>query len=149
MGLHKLFSPFSIGTLRFENRIVMPPMATNYASPEGFPTERLMAYYVERVKGGVGYVTTEHTGILQQGRSSPNMLMISTDEHGSKMRQLVEAVHDAGGKIVVQINHAGRQTTRTVTGSPIVGPSAISCPTRNEIPHALSVEEIREIMEAF
>jgi len=149
VSLDTLFSPFSVATLKIQNRIVMPPMATNYASPEGFATERQIAYYVERAKGGVGYITVEHTGILQQGKASPNMLLISSDEHASRIEKLVKAVHDAGGKIIIQINHAGRQTSSAVTGSPIVGPSPISCPTRNEIPHELSVGEIEEITEAF
>jgi len=149
MSLDRLFSPFSIGTLKMQNRIVMPPMATHYATPEGFATERQMAYYVERAKGGVGYIHVEHTGILQQGKASPNMLLISTDDHASRIEKLIDAVHKAGGKIIVQINHAGRQTSTTVTGCPIVGPSPIPCPTRSEIPHELSVNEIEEIIEAF
>ena len=149
MVLNNLFSSFSIGTLETKNRIVMPPMATHYASPEGFVTDRQIAYYMERARGGVGYITVEHTGILQQGKASPKMLLISSDEHASKIENLIEAVHRVGGKIVVQINHAGRQTSSAVTGSPIVGPSPISCPTRNEIPRELSVGEIEEITEAF
>ena len=149
MGLDALFSSFSIGTLQIQNRIVMPPMATNYATPEGFATDRQVAYYVERARGGVGYITVEHTGILQQGKASPNMLLISTDEHASRIERMIEAVHGAGGRIVVQINHAGRQTSSAVTGSPIVGPSPIPCPTRNEIPRELSVGAIEEIIEAF
>lgn len=149
MSLDALFSPCAIGTLQTKNRIVMPPMATNYASPEGFVTDRLIAYYVERARGGVGYITVEHTGILQQGKASPRMLLISTDEHASGMARLIEAVHRAGGKIVVQINHAGRQTSSAVTGSPIVGPSPIACPTRNEIPRELTIGEIEEITQAF
>ncbi len=149
MSLDKLFSSFSIGTLETKNRIVMAPMATHYASPEGFVTDRQIAYYVERARGGVGYITVEHTGILQQGKASPKMLLISSDEHASGIGKLIEAVHRAGGKIVVQINHAGRQTSSVVTGSPIVGPSPLSCPTRNEIPRELSVGEIEEITEAF
>ena len=149
MALDALFSPFSVGTLETKNRIVMPPMATNYASPEGFATERLIAYYVERARGGVGYITVEHTGILQQGKAHSNMLLISSDEHASRIKTMIESVHDAGGKIVVQINHAGRQTSSAVTGSPIVGPSPISCPTLDEVPRELSVGEIEQIIEAF
>ena len=149
MSLNTLFTPFSIGSLKVKNRIVMPPMATHYASPEGLVTDRQIAYYVERAKGGVGYITVEHTGILQQGKASPKMLLISSDEHASGIGRLIEAVHRAGGKIVVQINHAGRQTSSAVTGMPIVGPSPISCPTRNEIPRELSAGEIDEITAAF
>ena len=149
LSLDKLFSSFSMGTLEVKNRIVMPPLATNYASPEGFVTERQISYYVERARGGVGYITVEHTGILQQGKASPKMLLISTDEHVSRIGKLIKAVHRVGGKIVVQINHAGRQTSSAVTGYPIIGPSPIPCPTRDEIPRELSMVEIEEIVEAF
>ncbi|UCE56010.1 MAG: FAD-dependent oxidoreductase [Desulfobacterales bacterium] len=149
MALENLFSPFAIGTLKVDNRLVMPPMATNYASPEGFVTQRQIDYYVERAKGGVGYMNVEHTGILQQGKASPKMLLISTDEHAVHIHKLVESVHEAGGKIVVQINHAGRQTFSKVTGSPIVGPSAIPATPIMETPRELSVSEIEEITEAY
>jgi 2,4-dienoyl-CoA reductase-like NADH-dependent reductase (Old Yellow Enzyme family)/thioredoxin reductase len=149
MSLDNLFSPFSIGALKMRNRIVMPPMATHYASSEGFVTDRQITYYVERAKGGVGYITVEHTGILQQGKASPNMLLISSDEHAFAIERLIEAVHGVGGEIIVQINHAGRQTSTAVTGFPIVGPSPIPCPTRDEIPQELSIGEIQEIIEAF
>jgi len=124
-------------------------MATRYATLEGFATDRQTAYYVERARGGVGYITVEHTGIHEQGKAHPNMLLISSDEHASRIEGLIEAVHSAGGKIIVQINHAGRQTSSAITGSPIVGPSPIPCPTRDEIPRELSTGEIEEITEVF
>lgn len=149
MSLNNLFTPSSIGNLNLENRIVMPPMATNYATPEGFVTDRQIAYYVERARGGVGYITTEHTGILPQGKASPKMLMINTEEHAEKIENLVQAIHAAGGKIVVQINHAGRQTSSEITGMPIVGASPIPGPPKNEVPRELSIEEIKDIIDAF
>ena len=149
MSLNNLFSTFSIGTLKIQNRIVMPTMATHYSTPEGFVTDRQIAYYVERARGGVGYITTEHTGIMQQGKASWKMMLISTDEHAAKIKKLIQAVHEVEGKIVVQINHAGRQTSSEVTGAPIVGASPIPGPPKNEIPRELSVAEIEEIIEAF
>ena len=149
MSLNALFTSYAIGSMHLKNRIVMPPMATNYASPEGLATQRQIAYYVERAKGGVGYVTVEHTGILQQGKASPKMLLINSDEHTAALGRLIDAVHHVGGKIAVQINHAGRQTSSAVTGMPIVGPSPLACPTRTEIPRALSAEEIEELTDAF
>lgn len=149
MALDSLFSPFSIGNLKLQNRIVMPPMATNYATPEGFVSDRQIAYYLERARGGVGYITVEHTGIHQQGKASPKMLMISTDEHAAKIENLVEAVHSAGGKIVVQINHAGRQTFSKVTGAPIVGPSAIPVLPVMETPRELTVSEIEDLVNLY
>jgi len=149
VDLERLFSPVSISRLSLPNRIVMPPMATEFATPEGYATQRQIDYYLARARGGVGYITVEHTGILQQGAASPRMLRISTEEHAARIQKLIEAVHGAGNRIVVQINHAGRQTSSAVTGQPIVGPSPLPCPTRKEVPHELSVAEIQEIIEAF
>jgi len=144
-----LFSPFRIGKLELKNRIVMPPMATNFAGPDGKVNDRQIAYYVKRVQGGVGYVTFEHTGILKEGKASPGMALIDGDDKTPLFKKLVDAVHQEGGKIFIQINHAGRQTSFSITGTPIVGPSAIPCPVRKEMPHPLSVGEIRGLVEAF
>jgi len=144
-----LFSSFQLGNLELRNRIVMPPMATHFAGEDGSINDRHIAYYVKRIKGGVGYITSEHTGIMRQGRAFPNMTLIDSDEKVIPFKKLVDAVHREGGKIVIQINHAGRQTSSSITGSPIVAPSAIPCPVRKEMPKELSQEEIQKITDAF
>ena len=144
-----LFSPFRIGNLELKNRIVMPPMATNFAGEDGSVNDRHIAYYIKRIRGGVGYITFEHTGVLQQGRAFPNMALIDSDQNIPSFRKLVKAIHQENGKILIQINHAGRQTSSSITGSPIVAPSAIPCPVRKEMPQELSTEEIQKIIEAF
>ncbi len=143
-----LFSPFRIGKLEFKNRIVMPPMATHFAGEDGTVNERHIAYYLRRVRGGVGYVTVEHTGVLRQGRAFPQMTLIHSDEQIPSFKRLIDAVHREEGKILVQINHAGRNTSSSITGMPIVAPSAIPCPVRMEMPKELSPEEIQKIIEA-
>jgi 2,4-dienoyl-CoA reductase-like NADH-dependent reductase (Old Yellow Enzyme family)/thioredoxin reductase len=144
-----LFSPYRIGNLELKNRIVMPPMATHFAGEDGSVNDRHIAYYLKRIRGGVGYVTFEHTGVLKQGRAFPNMALIDSDEHIPSFKRLVDAIHGEGGKIVIQINHAGRQTSASFTGFPIVAPSAIPCPVRKEMPQELTVEEIQKIIHAF
>ena len=144
-----LFSPFRIGKLELKNRIVMPPMATNFAGADGKVNDRHIAYYVKRVQGGVGYVTFEHTGILKEGKASPGMALIDGDDKIPLFKKLVDAIHRKGGKIFIQINHAGRQTSSSITGAPIVAPSAIPCPVRKEMPHPLSGKEIQVLVEAF
>jgi 2,4-dienoyl-CoA reductase-like NADH-dependent reductase (Old Yellow Enzyme family)/thioredoxin reductase len=124
-------------------------MATHFAGEDGSVNERHIAYYLKRIKGGVGYITSEHTGIMRQGRAFPNMALIDSDQHIPHFKKLVEAIHRESGKIVIQINHAGRQTSSSITGLPIVAPSAIPCPVRKEMPKELSQEEIQRIVEAF
>lgn len=144
-----LFSPFRIGKLELKNRIVMPPMATYFADEDGKVNDRHIAYYAARARGGVGYITTEHTGILKEGRASANMTLIDSDQKIPLFKKLVGAIHREDGKVVIQINHAGRQTSFSITGAPIVAPSAIACPVRKEMPRALSPEEIQRIVLAF
>jgi 2,4-dienoyl-CoA reductase-like NADH-dependent reductase (Old Yellow Enzyme family)/thioredoxin reductase len=77
------------------------------------------------------------------------MALIDSDQNIPSFRKLVKAIHQENGKILIQINHAGRQTSSSITGSPIVAPSAIPCPVRKEMPKELSHEEIQKIIEAF
>ncbi|MFH1758071.1 MAG: FAD-dependent oxidoreductase [Pseudomonadota bacterium] len=149
IGFAALSNPFQIGNLKLNNRIVMPPMATNFAGPDGSVNERHIAYYVRRAQGGAGYITFEHTGVLPQGKAFPGMALIDSDRQIPSFRKLTEVIHREGGKIVIQINHAGRQTSSAITGSPLVAPSAIPCPVRKEMPVSLSPEEISEIVQAF
>ena len=144
-----LFHPFRIGKVELKNRIVMPPMATHFADLEGSVNDRHIAYYVKRVTGGVGYITMEHTGVLKQGKAFPNMTLIDSDQQIPPFKRLVEAVHREGGTLFIQINHAGRNSSPAVTGSPLVAPSAIPCPVRKEMPRELSPEEIYKIVIAF
>src|SRR4030043_1967701 len=144
-----LFSSFQLGNLKLRNRIVMPPMATHFAGEDGLVNDRHIAYYLRRVRGGAGYITFEHTGVMRQGKSFFNMALIDSDEKILPFKKLVDAIHREGGKIVIQINHAGRQTSSSMTGSPIVAPSAIPCPVRKEMPEELSQEEIQKIVDAF
>lgn len=146
---NNLLKPLKINSMAVENRIVMPPMATNFADAKGGVTDANIAYFVERARGGVGYITIEHTGVKADGRAFLHMLMIHVDEHIPGFRRLTDAIHEAGGKVVIQINHAGRQTLKSVTGLPIVAPSPLPCPIRQEIPRELTVPEIKEIIQAF
>ena len=147
--LSHLFKPIQINSLKIANRIVLPPMATNFGDADGHVTDQVIEYYAERARGGVGYITIEHTAVRQDGRAFPTMLLIGTDDHIAGFRRLVDAIHNEGGKVFIQINHAGRQTSSQTTGQPIVAPSAVRCPLRDETPRALSLSEIDELIEDF
>ena len=127
----------------------MPPMATNFGDADGFVTDDIIAYYAERARGGAGYITVEHTAIRPDGRAFPTMLLINTDDHVDGFRKLTNAVHEEGGKLFIQINHAGRQTSSQTTGHQIVAPSAVRCPLREETPRALSEAEIEILIADF
>ena len=147
--LKMLFTPIRIGAMKIKNRIVLPAMGTKLADQQGYLSDRLIAYYCQRAKGGAGYLTVEHACVHPSGRAHEKMVCLHDDRYIDGFARLAEAVHQAGGKVVVQLNHAGRQTLSDITGEQPVAPSAIACPIMKEIPRALSVNEIQSLVEAF
>ncbi|MCK4792856.1 MAG: FAD-dependent oxidoreductase [Desulfobacteraceae bacterium] len=143
-----LFSPLKINTLEIKNRICMPPMCTNYATINGQVTDRLIAYYVERAKGGAGLLTVEYTYINLGGKMFEHMTGIYDDQMIQGYKKLVDAVHESGAKISIQLSHAGRKTFSKITGQIPVAPSPI--PRINgEVPRELTIDEIRDLVEDF
>ncbi len=145
----KLFSPFQIGSLNIKNRMVMSPMETHLCDKEGFVTEEIIAYYKERALGGVGYITLENTAIDPVGRVNDGMLCIHDDKFIPGLKKLTDRIHAAGGKIVIQLSHAGKEALPYFTGLKAVAPSAIPSPLTKEMPRELTVDEIKAIINKF
>jgi len=144
-----LFSPGKIGRMTVKNRLFMAPMVRNYATDDGLATPRYLAHIARIARGGVGGMILEASYISQDGKGFSNELGIHTDAVIPGLRELVKAAHEHGAVIGPQLYHGGRQTSSAVTGKPIVAPSAIPDPTINEVPQALSVEEIRTLVTAY
>lgn len=131
-----------------KNRIVMPAMSTNYATEDGFVTERLKTYYEERAKGGVGLIITEMACISPSGRSLPFELRIDDDRFIPGLSELVQAVQVHGAKVAVQLHHAGMETTAAIAGSCPAGPSP-GINSRHLATGELSLEEIAQIVVCY
>lgn len=153
MPFERLFESVRIGTMELKNRIVMAPMGTNLAGDFGSVTDRLIDYYVERAKGGVSLVIVENTPVeWPRGKAIPISLRIDNDKFVAGLNELVEAVHLAGAKICLQLQHAGAQGSMgySTEGARVVAPSDVPClATGGEIPRPLTIEEIDEIEEKF
>ncbi|WP_406677799.1 FAD-dependent oxidoreductase [Neomoorella carbonis] len=144
-----LISPTKIGNLQLKNRMVMPPMETNYAYSDGSVTDRLVTYHEERARGGVGLIIVEASYVHITGKGFKNGLGIYSDRLIPGLRRLVEAVHAHGAKIAIQLFHGGRQAHSEYTGQPLLAPSPIPDPTVGEIPKELSRDEINMLVKAF
>ena len=143
-----LFSPIKINTLELKNRIVMPPMCTAFATIRGEATDRLIAYYAQRAKGGVGLINIEFTSVSPSGKVFEHMTGLYDDNMIPGFKKLTDAVHENGAKVGVQIAHAGRRTHSSVIGEIPVAPSPI--PRLNgEVPRELSISEIQALVEDF
>ena len=143
-----LFSPIAIHTMTLKNRVVMPPMCTNYATIGGAVTDRLINYYTARARGGVGLINVEFAYVHPAGKVFDHMLGIYDDKLIPGLKRLTDSVHQGGAKIIIQIAHGGRRVHSDITGCTPVAPSAI--PRLNgETPKELSREEIEELIQAF
>jgi 2,4-dienoyl-CoA reductase-like NADH-dependent reductase (Old Yellow Enzyme family)/thioredoxin reductase len=105
-----LFEPIQIGRMRLKNRIVMPPMSTNFADPKspGFVSERHKSYYGERAKGEVGLIIIESTNVNPSKGFRRFGLALHTDQFIPGFKELAESIQKWGAKCAVQLNHGGR-----------------------------------------
>jgi len=152
MSPKKLFKPINIGSAEIRNRIVMPAMTTAFAGEDGAVTERLIDYFSERAKGGVGLIITDATCIdYPIGKlSHATQLRVDYDKFIPGLSDLVERVHPYNAKIALQLHHAGRQTTLEHTeGKQPVSASDVYSPVFQVQPRALGLDEIEEVVEKF
>jgi 2,4-dienoyl-CoA reductase-like NADH-dependent reductase (Old Yellow Enzyme family) len=146
-----LFEPGRIGNLELENRFIRTASHEGLADRRGAPTDAQRRFYQNFVHGGIGLVITGYAGVMSSGRSALyRMTMIDSDDLVPTHRMLTEKIHEAGGKIVLQIAHCGRQTWSISTGeSTLVAPSAIPCGFYKEMPRMLTEPEIHDVIAAF
>ena len=144
-----LFTPHKIGTMVVPNRLVVPAMVSNYSTPDGFATERYIAYHETKAKGGWGLIITEDYAVEPHAKGYRFIGGLYDDEHVASHRKLTERVHQYPTKIVARIYHAGRQTNAGKAGVQPVAPSAIPCPWCRDLPRELKTEEIAAIVAQF
>ncbi|MCJ7495578.1 MAG: FAD-dependent oxidoreductase [Deltaproteobacteria bacterium] len=141
-----IFSPFTVGGLRLKNRILMAAMGNNFSHPQGTVSDRAIAYYRERAKGGTGLIITEATPVSLSGRHRGRGLCAYDDSFLPGLRRLAASVHDHGSAIALQLHHAGRLADPDITGSPPLAPSPIPRAPGAPVPKELSQDEIQEII---
>ena len=145
-----LLSPLQAGALTLTNRLVMPPMATSKAEPDGKVSSAILEYYQEKSAGGYfSLIIVEHSFVQQAGKASANQLSVAKDSVIDGLKKLATIIQSNGTKAVMQINHAGSATAQEVTGTMPVGPSAVKNPRKGGVPHELTKQEISEIVAAF
>jgi len=145
-----LFEPITVGSMRLKNRLVMAPMGTGYASEDGYVTPKLMDYLVARAKGGAGLITVEVAFVHELGKAGVDgELGIDDDKYIPELKKLADAIHNAGAKVVIQLNHAGRYARKKNLGQTPVAPSAIASRYTGETPRELSTSEVEDIVTAF
>lgn len=120
--MSSLFKPVQIGAITAPNRTIMAPLTRGRATRDHVPTPIMIDYY--RQRAGAGLIISEATGISRQGLGWPYAPGIWSDEQVAAWTPVTQAVHDAGGRIIIQLWHMGRQVHSSVTGEQPVSSSA-------------------------
>lgn len=143
----KLFEPYTIRGLELKNRIAMAPMCMYVCEKEdGVVTDWHLHHYAARAIGQVGLIIVEATGVVPNGRITSNDLGLWSDDHIEGMMKLASTIKSSGSVPGIQLGHAGRKCE--VPGV-IHAPSEIAFSDKYQMPIALTVSEIKDIVSSF
>lgn len=146
-----IFEPGMVNKMKVKNRLVLPPITTNFATEEGAVSDQMIAYYIERAKGGVGTIIVENAQIdYPVGKNVTLQSRLDDDKYIGGFGDLTEAVKVHGTRIILQIQHSGRETTLAITeGNQPVAPSPIPCGFLKVQPRELTIPEIEKLIEKY
>ena len=144
MKYKHIFEPLDLGFTTLKNRILMGSMHTGLEEEKN-GIEKIATYYAERAKGGVGLIVTGGIAPNVQGWTGPFSARMSTKKHARHHQKITKAVHEAGGKICMQILHAGRYGYHPFN----VAPSKIKAPINRFKPFKLTQSGINRTIRDF
>lgn len=146
-----LFNKSQINRMELNNRIFRSATHEGMADENGLPKEELKDLYVQLARGGVGCIITGYTGIMQNGKSSlKNMLMIDEDGKLEKYKDIVNAVHENGSKIIMQLAHCGAQARSAITGTELISPSGKKdLAFTEDISKKMDEDDIEMVIQSF
>jgi len=146
--LKNLLLPLKIKSMELANRVVMPAMGTSLGS-DAMVGEPLLAYMKRRAKGGAGLIITEVTAVHLSGAASPNQPAVYDDRFIPGLKKLADCVHQAGGKVAMQLHHAGRESYYLLKKGEALSPSAVPSLMLRLVPREMTREEILKIIASF
>ncbi|HHQ4682456.1 TPA: FAD-dependent oxidoreductase [Aeromonas veronii] len=139
-----LLTPLDLGFTQLRNRVLMGSMHTGLEEEKG-GFDKLAAFYAERARGGVGLIVTGGIAPNLRGRLVPHGSQLSFPWQVSKHKKVTSAVHQEGGKIALQILHAGRYAYHPFS----LAPSSLKAPISPFKPRAMSERQIRGTIRDF
>jgi 2,4-dienoyl-CoA reductase-like NADH-dependent reductase (Old Yellow Enzyme family) len=143
-----LFESSTINSIHLKNRIVRSATWEGLAAEDGSCTPRLIDVSVQLAKGGVGLVITGHAFVSSEGRAGSWQLGVYSDDLLPGLRLMTESVHDAGGRIVMQLAHSGVHANPKLTGAQPLGPS-VAEGRGGAVAAAMKGGDIRKVVDDF
>ncbi len=143
-----LFTPLRLGPVTVANRIVFAAHLTNYAT-DGIPTEQHAAYYAARAAGGAGLVITEEHSTHPTDWPYEKLIHGFNPRVIDGYKRITDAVHAHDVPVFAQINHNGGQASSMYSRLPVWAPSPVPDPLFREVPKAVELHEIAEIVDGY
>lgn len=145
-----IFKPITVNRTVFKNRVVMTPMGTNYGEPDGQMSYQHINYYRLRAKGGTGLIIVENANVdFPTGSNGTSQIRIDHDSFMPRLYKLTDTIHDEGGMVAIQINHAGASASSARTGVQPVSSSNVPSKDGGEEPRPLTKEEMEVIVKKY
>lgn len=135
--------------MEVKNRIVMAPMTTNWAPDDGTISQKMIDYWEERAKGGVGLIIFEAVTIDAAFPYIIRTVGLWDDNLIPSFKRFVDAMHAHGAKVAPQISHPGPESFSWLKGVQPVGPSPVVCKTHGQVCRELTLEEIKTIVGQY
>lgn len=158
--MSRLFSPLSLRSVTFRNRIFVSPMC-QYSSLQGIPTDWHLVHLGSRAVGGAGLVMVEATAVSPEGRISPDDSGIWSDEHASAFAPITRFIAEQGAVAGIQLAHAGRKASTDrpwLGGGPLapdsrgwqpLAPSPVPFAPGHPVPQEMSTVDISAVVRGF
>lgn len=145
-----IFKPITVNRTTFKNRVVMTPMGTNYGEPDGQMSYQHINYYRLRAKGGTSLIIVENANVdFPTGSNGTSQIRIDHDSFMPRLYKLTDTIHDEGGMVAIQINHAGASASSARTGVQPVSASNVPSKDGGEEPRPLTKEEMEVIVKKY
>ena len=145
-----LGSPCNIGNMQLKNRMVMSPMTTAYCNDDQTPSERLIRYFEERAKGGVGLITMELITVDEIHRYLHRSMTLADDKYIDSHRRITDRIHQHGARVQPQLSHTGPESVAPMFGGPQpAGPSVSVAPVWGWASRELDISELPAIARQY
>ena len=145
----ELFEQTTLRSITLRNRLVRSATWEGMCDDNGHPSQQLIDCYGALARGGIGLIISGYAYVRQDGKQLPRKMGMHNEEVAAACQQLAAVVHDAGGKIAVQLVHAGGQANSKAAGCQPLAPSAIKAKQYPELPRELTTADIADITDAF
>ena len=146
--MSKLFEESSINRMSLKNRFVRAATWEGLATKNGEVTPQLIEMMISVAKGGVGLIISSHSYVSQEGQGTPWQLGIYKDDLIPKLKEMASEVHKNGGKIIMQLAHAGQFAEKQLTGRPALAVSDFDGFSKEHI-KIISPEDLQHIVVSY